>query len=61
MNELNRTDSQQIDSQKKESLKNKPTPEQINSFTNLLAKAKNSVNKETESAKELSKKAQAIH
>ena len=55
MNELNRTDSQQIDPQKKESLNNKPTPEQINTFTNLLTKAKNSVNTEIETTKEQSK------
>ena len=42
MNEL-KTDSQQIDPQKKDHLKNKPTPEQINRFSNLLTKAKNSV------------------
>ena len=58
MNELSRTDSQQIDPQKKDHLKNKPTPEQINRFSNLLTKAKNSVHTKTETTKEPSKKIQ---
>ena len=56
MNELSRTDSQQIDSQKKDHLKNKPTPEQINRFSNLLTKAKNSVQQKLKQQKNHQKK-----
>lgn len=56
MNELNRTDSQNLNSQQKDPNQTKPSQDQINHFNTLLANAKNTANKESQTNNELSEK-----